>query len=281
MMGSSSGGPMAELMTKGASCGALTSGTCSTNSDCEWKAAENKCDLNEVITMQLMMGSSSGGPMAELMTKGAACNALNIGTCSANSDCEWKAAENKCDLNGAVALQLMMGSGNGGPMAELMTKGAACGVLNSGTCSANSDCEWKADESNCDLNGAIAMQLVMGSGNGGPMAELMTKGAACSALTSGTCSKNSDCEWDAHQKNCDVSTLVGINLMLSDCANNADLSLVAQTAKACLGLNSSSACTAYSAPVPTTHETASFAAKSAAVPLSLVVLLAMYFVGLL
>merc|ERR1719487_1488348 len=116
--------------------------------------------------------------MAELMAKGAACSALSSDACPKNSDCEWKASDNKCDLNGAVAMQLMMGGGSGGPMAELMAKGAACSALSSDTCPTNSDCEWKASENKCDLNGAIAMQLMMGGGSGGPMAELMAKGAA-------------------------------------------------------------------------------------------------------
>jgi len=276
IMGGSSSGPMAELMTKGAACSALRSDTCSANSDCEWKAEENKCDIDGLMAMRLMMNGSIGGPMAELITKSAACSALISGTCSANSDCEWKANENKCDLNGLIVMQVMMGSSSGGSMGELMSKDAACNALNSDSCSANSDCEWKADESKCDLNGAIAMQLMM-SGDNAKIAEMLQKGAACDALGNGTCSANSDCEWDVHAKSCGASPAIPMNMLLHDCDKNPDLSLVVQAAKTCLELDSSGACTAYT--IPTDEET-SFASISASVTLSLVTWLVLYFAEL-
>merc|ERR1719343_1393488 len=164
---------MAELMAKAATCNALISETCSANSDCEWNSGDSKCDLNETVAMQLMMSDSTGGPMAELMAKDATCNALISETCSANSDCEWKSEDNNCDLSGVVAMQLMMGGNTGGPMAELMAKGAACNTLTSETCSSNPDCEWNSEDNKCDLNGMVAMQLMMGDNTGGLMAELM------------------------------------------------------------------------------------------------------------
>lgn len=182
----------------------------------------------------------------------------------------------------------MGGGGNNGPLAELLQKGAACEALNNSMCSANSDCEWKASETTCELSGLITMQLAMGNGGNGATAELMIKGAACNALSNGMCSSNVDCEWDAHGKSCDVSPFfASLSLMLrDDCNNNSGISLIVEATKACLGFDNSSACTVYSAPMGTGNETdnntidteaSSFASVSASIPLSLVALLGLYF----
>merc|ERR1712025_858073 len=101
------------------------------------------------------------------------CSSKSSAACS--GDCEWKQDQNKCDLNGAVAMQAMMGAAGGAnnPMAALAQKAMECSSKASGAC--NGDCEWKQDENKCDLNGAVAMQA------------MMTAGDSCSARTKSTC----------------------------------------------------------------------------------------------
>merc|ERR1712039_543849 len=109
-------------------------------------------------------GTGSNNPMVDLMQKAAECSSKSSGACT--GDCEWKQDENKCDVNGAIAMQAMMGGGTGGnnPMADLMQKSITCSSKSSGACTG--DCEWKQDENKCDVNGIIAMQAMMGGGTG-------------------------------------------------------------------------------------------------------------------
>merc|ERR1719191_2533187 len=107
-----------------------------------------------------MMGAKdANNPMAALAQKAMECSSKASDACS--GDCEWKQDENKCDLNGAVAMQAMMGTavGANNPMAALAQKAMECSSKASDTCSG--DCEWKQDENKCDLNAVVAMQAVM------------------------------------------------------------------------------------------------------------------------
>merc|ERR1719428_2257795 len=100
-----------------------------------------------------MMGAAGGAdnPMAALAQKAMECSSKASGACV--GDCEWKQDENKCDLNGAVAMQAMMGAAGGAdnPMAALAQKAMECSSKASSACTG--DCEWKQDENQCDLNG--------------------------------------------------------------------------------------------------------------------------------
>merc|ERR1740123_245735 len=165
--------PMMGLMQKAAACGgAKAQQQCSQNQDCEWKADDNgeeKCDLSGAVAIQMMLGGGDNNPMMGLMQKGMACEGAKAQQqCSQNQDCEWKANDNgeeKCDLSGAVAMQIMLGGGDNNPMMGLMQKVAACGGAKAQQqCSQNQDCEWKADdngEEKCDLSGAVAMQMML------------------------------------------------------------------------------------------------------------------------
>merc|ERR1712087_815177 len=224
MGGGGDNSAMVDLMQKGMMCNAKAQPTC--NGECEWKADENKCDLNGMVAMQLMMGGGDNSAMSELMQKGMPCSAKTQPTC--DGDCEWKADENKCDLSGMVAMQLMMGVGDNSTLADLMHKGITCNAKTQPTC--DGDCEWKADESKCDLNGIVAMQLMMGGGDNSAMAELMQKGMTCSAKTQPTCDR--DCEWKADENKCDLNGMVAMQLMMGG-GENSVMAEMMQMAMAC------------------------------------------------
>merc|ERR1711981_621576 len=107
-----------------------------------------------------MGGMDANNPMAGLMQKAMQCSSKSLAACS--GDCEWKQDENKCDLNGVVAMQAIMSAAGGAnnPMAALAQKAVECSSKASGACIG--DCEWKQDENKCDVNGAVAMQAMMG-----------------------------------------------------------------------------------------------------------------------
>merc|ERR1712137_555897 len=83
-------------------------------------------------------GDAGNNAIAAIAKKAAVCGALQgSATCSGNKDCEWKASDNKCEISGNVAMQLMMGGGASGnnAMTALFSKSQACAVLTSSTCS--------------------------------------------------------------------------------------------------------------------------------------------------
>merc|ERR1712232_1100538 len=88
-----------------------------------------------------------------------------------SSPCKWSDADDKCE----------------NPMTALMQKAMECSSKTSVACTG--DCEWKQDENKCDLNGAVAMQAMMGAAGGAnnPMAGLMQKAMECSSKESGAC----------------------------------------------------------------------------------------------
>merc|ERR1712196_392584 len=105
------------------------------------------------------------------MQKAMECSSKSSATCS--GDCEWKQDENKCDLNGAVAMQAMTGgTDSNNPMASLMQKAMQCSSKSSAACTG--DCEWKQGENKCDLNAAVALQS-------------MTAGDTCAGRTKSAC----------------------------------------------------------------------------------------------
>merc|ERR1712224_886941 len=104
----------------------------------------------------MMNGTDANNPMLALMQKGMECSSKSSAACS--GDCEWKQDENKCDLNGLVAMQAMMGPLMGGtdssnPIAPLLQKAMECSSKSSAACTG--DCEWKQGEDKCDLNFAV------------------------------------------------------------------------------------------------------------------------------
>merc|ERR1712196_619082 len=134
----------------------------------------------------MMGGTDSNSPKTSLMQKAMECSSKSSAACS--GDCEWKQDENKCDLNGAVAMQAMTGgTDSNNPMASLMQKAMQCSSKSSAACSG--DCEWKQDENKCDLNGAVAMQAMMGDAGvaNNPVASLMQKAMECSSKSSAAC----------------------------------------------------------------------------------------------
>merc|ERR1719160_1295816 len=156
------------------------------------------------------MGDSN--PIAALAQKAMQCSSKSSAACT--GDCEWKQDENKCDLNGIVAMQAMMGAQGGAnnPMAALAQKAMECSSKSSGACSG--DCEWKQDENKCDLSGAVAMQAMMGAAGGAdnPMGALMQKAMVCSSKSTDTCS--GECEWKQAENKCDLSGVVAMQAMM-------------------------------------------------------------------
>eukprot|EP00933_Yihiella_yeosuensis_P022743 TRINITY_DN1784_c0_g1_i3.p1 TRINITY_DN1784_c0_g1~~TRINITY_DN1784_c0_g1_i3.p1 ORF type:complete len:175 (-),score=28.01 TRINITY_DN1784_c0_g1_i3:315-791(-) len=103
---------MAAIMSKAAACSALTSSTCSSNSDCEWKASVNKCDVNSFASVEVMLKPYVNAQVLEtLRSRYKACTGLTSSTdCGAKSDCQWSADDKKCNLAASVPLSAAGGS---------------------------------------------------------------------------------------------------------------------------------------------------------------------------
>merc|ERR1740121_43402 len=160
------------------------------------------------------------------MQQAMACNAKAQPTCE--GDCEWKADENKCDIGGAAAMQLVMGGSGNSAMTRLMQKGLECNAKTQPTC--DGECEWKAEEKKCDISGAATIQLMMGGGENTAMGDLMQKGMMCNAKTQPTC--DGECEWKADEKKCDLSGIVAMQLMMGG-GDNTAMGDMMQLAVAC------------------------------------------------
>merc|ERR1712032_1046573 len=100
MMGGGDNTAMGDLMQKGMMCNAKTEPTC--DGDCEWRADENKCDLNKLLAMQL----AGAFTMTEMAIE---CNAKGQQACK--DECKWIAYENKCDLDPQMAVDMFCEDG--------------------------------------------------------------------------------------------------------------------------------------------------------------------------
>ena len=103
-------GGMLQLSMK---CGGVRdNGVCSADADCEWKDEENKCDVDGLKALGMMMSGGGGGQdsgMGGMLQLSMKCGGVrDKGVCSADADCEWKDGENKCDVDGLKALGMMM-----------------------------------------------------------------------------------------------------------------------------------------------------------------------------
>merc|ERR1712176_1144953 len=121
------------------------------------------------------------------------------------------------------------------------------------------------------------MKLAIGGGSGGLMAEMMAKTAACELLNSDMCSTNSECQWDADDHLCHLSTRSQINMMLRDCSY-----FTAQLAQECHLIDNSSACKVYR---PASNDSSwddlsSLSSMSASAPFGFIVFLALWFLDI-
>jgi len=159
MLGGAENTTMVDVMQKEAMCNAKTQPTC--NGDCEWRVDDDMCDLQFIFAMQLMMADANNTAMgggdnnayAVLIQKTAMCSAKTQPTC--NGDCEWRADENKCDLNEMLAMQL----GGAFTMTEMAVE---CNAKAQQAC--NKECKWIADENKCDLNPQMAVEIICEDG---------------------------------------------------------------------------------------------------------------------
>jgi len=120
--------------------------------------------------------------------------------------------ENKCDVSGVLAMQLMMGGGDGGPMMEMMTAAGQCNPLPQSSCG-GADCEWKEEENKCDVNGLKMLGLMMGGDDGGGLlGPMLAASAACGSLQQAQCT-GEDCSWKAGESKCDVSPMASLRHM--------------------------------------------------------------------
>lgn len=196
--------------------------------------------------------SNGQDPVCTALKRGLACDGKAQEACT--GECEWNAADNKCDLGQKAATEVtlaMMGANN--PISGLMQKSTACGQeTTQPKCSENNECEWQEDNGvgKCDVSGSVAMQLMLGmlggGGNNTQMMGLVQKSMACSGSTiESNCTQDTQCEWKADEtgvEKCELNATAAMMLMFGEGEGDSSMMGMIQKQMACGGKKTQQTC---------------------------------------
>lgn len=154
--------PMADLIGAFADtlhCGGLSpQSACDRNTDCTW--SESECKPNPAALMSSLMSDeqqNSNNVMAIFNKKEAACANLQSAACGESADCQWDAAESKCDKNsGAIMASLPP------EQRQLTMRAGGCSSSTpQSDCSQNADCAWKQDDDSGNMECSVGQALML------------------------------------------------------------------------------------------------------------------------
>lgn len=127
--------------------------------DCEFKKHgdnSTKCEANgEKIFADLFKEEQKKNPSGGMLAAVLKCSALKTtDACTADSSCQFKAADQECEMSSQTASDLMYGEcGKNNTFIKMMKLGSTCDALKTEqACGGNTDCEFKADEAKCNIN---------------------------------------------------------------------------------------------------------------------------------
>ena len=184
-------------------CGYITTDSdCSADSDCEWGGTECTATISEEEYKEMCAGisssSSSYGNTAhscEYVAKVATCQKLTTsGTCGADTNCVWKAADSECDgtetLFNDLSTTYIPPVGND-DLTYIYGAAHTCSSKAEADCT--STCEWIAAASVC-----IPTEAVLKAGVKNTIGAVSAyREFKCGDIaTESACSAESNCEWE-------------------------------------------------------------------------------------